>query len=218
MTKATKSLALLGAVTAAVAAHGVTEAEAQAQLKQTSLERISTSRSGAMPAAAPVSSAMRISRRRLPACAQRPPKTPCVTGSIDCYPCAEFMKCTGSMPTTHRRLCSAVLPFVLLVAGCATTAPPDCSEGAQFQRGLAGDALPDACRGDAPPEAYNLATMIREAREEAAALRAEVDAGPTPARRAEARQRLIRIERDLPELEALARMEGWLPPAALPGG
>jgi len=33
MTKATKSLALLGAVTAAVAAHGVTEAEAQAQEK-----------------------------------------------------------------------------------------------------------------------------------------------------------------------------------------
>lgn len=33
MTTATKSLALLGAVTAAVSAHGVTEAQAQAQEK-----------------------------------------------------------------------------------------------------------------------------------------------------------------------------------------
>lgn len=106
------------------------------------------------------------------------------------------------------------LPPLVLLTGCATTSV-DCSEQAQFDRGLNDRVLPAACATGEPAEAWNLGAMIRERRLEIETLRARLDGELSRRESLRARQQLMRAERDLPELEALARLEGWLPPAEL---
>ena len=113
---------------------------------------------------------------------------------------------------------NALLLTALLGAGCATGPEPDCSDPALFERGLAGDPLPNACAGPDPAEAWNLGAMIRDRQVERDALQSRLSDDLTREERVRIRQRLIGIERDLPELEALARLEGWLPQAELPNG
>jgi hypothetical protein len=108
-----------------------------------------------------------------------------------------------------------------LLAGCAAfpgESPPDCSDSARFELALAGEPVPAACSVEAPDEAYGLGEMIRERRAtiERATERLAADPPPGERERLRLRQQLIRAEGELPELEALARLEGWLPPAALP--
>jgi len=122
---------------------------------------------------------------------------------------------------------SPLLPALLaivLVTGCATSSGPDlpsgpdCSDQARFDHALAGEPVPPACAVPAPDEAYGLGAMIRENRETIRQARTRLRSLPPESERAAVRlrQQLIRAERDLPELEALARLEGWLPPAELP--
>ena len=112
-----------------------------------------------------------------------------------------------------------LLPGLGLLAGCASgpePVPPDCSDAARFERALEGAPVPPACSVMAPDEAYGLGQMIAERRAEAERIRRQLAGDPVPAERVKMQQALIRIERDLPELEALARFEGWLPPTTLP--
>ena len=65
--------------------------------------------------------------------------------------------------------------------------------------------------------ALNLGTMLAEMQAEADEIekRLEDDALP-PETRGDLRRRQVAIGRDLPQLEALARMDGYLPPAEVP--
>lgn len=112
-----------------------------------------------------------------------------------------------------------LLPGLALLTGCASgpdPAPPDCSDAARFQLALDGAPVPPACNVMTPDEAYGLGEMIAERRAGAERIRGELANDPVRTERVRLQQALIRIERDLPELEALARFEGWLPPATLP--
>lgn len=108
-----------------------------------------------------------------------------------------------------------------LLVGCASTvgsSPPDCGDLARFELALDGRPVPPACSLVAPDEAYGLGEMIRERREAIDRIRMRLRADPPDSQREALvlRQQLIRAEGELPELEALARLEGWLPPATLP--
>ena len=87
-----------------------------------------------------------------------------------------------------------------------------------FHAARVGADRPPDCGGAAFDEAWNLGEMLgRMAREQAdleARLASEALADGEPAR---LRRQLITIERDRPQLEAIARMQGWLAPAAVPG-
>jgi hypothetical protein len=76
---------------------------------------------------------------------------------------------------------------------------------------------PGACSGAAFDQAWNLGAMLAAMRREQIEIerRLDTDDAAQP-ERARLRQRLIVIERDRPQLEAIARMEGWLPPARIP--
>ena len=65
--------------------------------------------------------------------------------------------------------------------------------------------------------ALNLGTMLAEMQTEADEIekKLEDDALP-PETRGDLRRRQVAIGRDLPQLEALARMDGYLPPAEVP--
>lgn len=122
-------------------------------------------------------------------------------------------------------LIGSVLSITALwgLTGCVssgTPAPPDCSDRARFERALDGAPVPPACSVMAPDEAYGLGEMIRERRELIERIRMRLRADPPDSQREALvlRQQLIRAEGELPELEALARLEGWLPPATLPEG
>lgn len=115
----------------------------------------------------------------------------------------------------------AGLAAALLLTACGTSpgpAPPDCSDAARFELALVGDPVSPACSVVAPDEAYGLGEMIRERRETIERATSQLETAPAPSRREQVRlrQSLIRAQRDLPELEALARLEGWMPPAELP--
>lgn len=119
-----------------------------------------------------------------------------------------------------RARCTALAGAVLL-AGCAgspSDPPPDCSDRARFELALDGAPVPEACAAGTPDEAYGLGDMIRERRMTIERITERLAADPQPGERERImlRQQLIRAQGELPELEALARLEGWLPPAALP--
>ena len=108
-----------------------------------------------------------------------------------------------------------------LLAGCAgspSESTPDCSDPARFRLALAGAPVPPACSVEAPDEAYGLGEMIRERRMtiERSTERLEADPPPDERETLALRQQRIRAQGELPELEALARLEGWLPRATLP--
>ncbi|NKI36091.1 hypothetical protein HFP89_13050 [Wenzhouxiangella sp. XN79A] len=124
----------------------------------------------------------------------------------------------------HAACLRTAIPIVGLVvlAGCASSPSgndaPDCSDPARFRLGLEGAPVPAACSVPAPDEAYGLGEMIRERRATIERVSARLDAepAPDPQTAVQLRQQRIRAQGELPDLEALARLEGWLPPATLP--
>ncbi|HKL53933.1 MAG TPA: hypothetical protein VJ902_08235 [Wenzhouxiangellaceae bacterium] len=121
----------------------------------------------------------------------------------------------------NRRSLVSALAGVALLAGCAgspTESPQDCSDPARFRLALAGAPVPPACSVEAPDEAYGLGEMIRERRMTIERATERLEAAPPPGERETLalRQQRIRAQGELPELEALARLEGWLPRATLP--
>jgi hypothetical protein len=98
----------------------------------------------------------------------------------------------------------------LIVAGCTTT--PDCRQEAGFAAGLAGDPAQTPCGNEDYIEAHRIGSALEEMYAERDALlaaRASLDAAD--------RTRLRVLERDIPELETLARVQGLKPPSPLPG-
>lgn len=94
------------------------------------------------------------------------------------------------------------------LVACATT--PDCSPSAGFETGLAGNEAPARCSGQAFQEGFRLGRELGRMRRERDALRARSDS-----LEAGERARLRSLERDIPELETLARLEGLMAPAEI---
>jgi hypothetical protein len=115
-------------------------------------------------------------------------------------------QCTerASMNRTGLTICLA-----LLMASCAST--PDCDPEAGFAAGIAGDPAHPACGAEPYLDAHRIGHALEEMRRDREQLLAEED-------RLDARDRarLRALERDIPELETLARMQGLLPPAPPP--
>lgn len=93
----------------------------------------------------------------------------------------------------------------------------DCAPLLGFHAARDDRARPERCDDPAFDEAWNLGAMIGEMTRDRARIEsrlAQEDVPDAEARRL--RQSLLVIERDAPQLEALARMQGYLPPAEVP--
>ena len=102
----------------------------------------------------------------------------------------------------------ACVAFACLLVACAT--PPDCRPISAFELGRGGDGRPSACSGDAYGQAWRLGETLGTLEAEFRALQT-LDA-PDAAQR----QRLRVLQREIPELETLARLEGWLADGPVP--
>ena len=98
-----------------------------------------------------------------------------------------------------------------------------CQPQTGFDRGYQGQPQLQACTQENHQSAHRLGQLLFELEAEKAELEQQIADHPTEQRDDAAaltamRNRLIVIERDLPEVETLARLEGFLPPAAVPDG
>ncbi|MDT8410105.1 MAG: hypothetical protein RQ741_10940 [Wenzhouxiangellaceae bacterium] len=95
----------------------------------------------------------------------------------------------------------------------------ECARQYGFHQGRTGGDVPEQCGLAAFTSAYNLGKMLAELEQEQYEIKAELEQPDlSDSRRRDLRQRLLVIARDLPQIEALARMGGFLPPARLPEG
>lgn len=93
----------------------------------------------------------------------------------------------------------------------------ECAPVFGFHAALTGAVRPAECAGAGFDSAWNLGEMIGGMRSEVEEIeRRLADDSIGPETRRELRQRMIVIGRDLPQVEALARMDGYLPPAEVP--
>jgi hypothetical protein len=95
------------------------------------------------------------------------------------------------------------LAAAILLTACAT--PPDCSPISGFELGRSGSEPAMSCDGERYAEGWRLGQTLGTLETEFRSLQAL--AAPDPAQR----QRLRVLQREIPELETLARLEGWLP-------
>ena len=96
-----------------------------------------------------------------------------------------------------------------IAVGC--TSPPDCSPEGGFNTGLKAETAERDCTGEDYLEAYRIGQTLGEMRGERDSLiEREETLNPTE------RMRLRVLERDIPEVETLARIQGLMPPSALP--
>jgi len=94
----------------------------------------------------------------------------------------------------------------------------DCAPVFGFHAALTGAEAPVECAGHEFDSARSLGEMIAEMRGELDDIeqRLKDDALADETRRDLERRKIV-IGRDLPQVEALARMDGYLPPAEIPG-
>jgi len=93
--------------------------------------------------------------------------------------------------------------LALQLAGCASS--PDCAPISGFELGRNGEASEAGCADERYAEAWRLGQTL-------GALESELrELGAASALDASQRQRLRILQREIPELETLARLEGWLP-------
>ncbi len=102
-------------------------------------------------------------------------------------------------------------------AGWADALATDCEPLYAFHAGRTGKAPSGDCRDPAYAEARSLGELLGDMEREQTGIEARL-AAETLAddERRRLRQRLIVIERDRPQIAALARMQGYLPPADVP--
>jgi len=98
---------------------------------------------------------------------------------------------------------TTALAIALSLSACATR--PDCRPVSGFDLGRSGEGTESICESDRYGEAWRLGQTLGELEAEFRDLNAL--ATPDGAQR----QRLRVLQRDIPELETLARLEGWLP-------
>jgi hypothetical protein len=105
----------------------------------------------------------------------------------------------------RRLILFAALPLVLLNA---CTSQPDCTPTQGFEHGRIGQEPPPLCQERDYAEAWQLGQTLGELEAERdALLEREHELEPIE------RSRLRVLTRDIPELETLARIEGYLPAA-----
>lgn len=93
----------------------------------------------------------------------------------------------------------------------------ECAAVYGFHAAYSGAARPAQCSNADFDSAWNLGEMISEMEREAAEIEQRLEDRSLPRDdRRDLERRLIVIGRDLPQIEALARMEGYLPPAEVP--
>lgn len=94
----------------------------------------------------------------------------------------------------------------------------ECAPVYGFHAALTGTERPIECVNPGFDSAWNLGEMIAEMRGELTAIEQQLkDDSLPPETRRDLQRRLVVIDRDLPQIEALARMDGYLPPAEIPG-
>lgn len=143
--------------------------------------------------------------------------------------CAVDPGCTDALETADTAARDRLPPGQWLPgvdAACASKAEQawsqalqqDCAAVYGFHVAYSGRDRPANCHGGDFEHAWNLGEMLSDMERETAAIeiRLEDDALPPDVRR-DLQRRLVVIERDRPQLEALARMDGYLPPAEVPG-
>jgi len=93
----------------------------------------------------------------------------------------------------------------------------ECAPVFGFHAALTGAVRPDECSSAGFESAWNLGEMIAGMRNEVKEIEHSLAVESlSPEHRRELERRLIVIGRDLPQVEALARMNGYLPPAEVP--
>jgi len=94
----------------------------------------------------------------------------------------------------------------------------ECAGLYAFDRGMNGKPPGDQCPGEDFRSAWNLGRMLQDLNDERelSERRFADESLLSPDLRRDLRQRLRVIERDLPQIQALARIQGFLPPARIP--
>src|SRR6056297_787147 len=97
-----------------------------------------------------------------------------------------------------------VVAIVMASALSACASRPDCDPLSGFELGRDATPAEPACNSERYAEAWRLGQTLGDLESE---LRARNDEdAPTPAER----QRIRVLQREIPELQTLARLEGWL--------
>ena len=105
----------------------------------------------------------------------------------------------------------ALVAIVLVLSACQSPQTPDCSPQGGFDRGRAGEASKAACDARDYRENWQLGQTLGELERERAELLAREGSLDTLEQ-----MRLRVLSREIPELETLARLRGFMPAADLP--
>ena len=97
------------------------------------------------------------------------------------------------------------------------TAQRECAPAFGFHAALNSSERPAECVGAEFDSAWSLGEMLAEMKDELEQIEQRLDDDSlAPETRRDLVRRLVVIGRDLPQIEALARMDGYLPPAEVP--
>ena len=108
----------------------------------------------------------------------------------------------------NRSLIALIAAAGLLLGGCSTE--PECVDTEGFERGRDGIDPPPLCHEREYAEAWQLGQALGELeRERDALMEREADLDAVE------RARLRVLERDIPELQTLARIQGYMAPARI---
>ncbi len=145
---------------------------------------------------------------------------------VDCAPSRELGRALGAegLEAAGARVDQPTACLEAFDAAYQAALADTCTAELGFYRGMsaASERPPAACTDPNYVQAWLLGHTLAELRDQRAAIEARLQAlaeGAPPARpeeHSELLQQQLRIERDLPEFETLARMEGLMPPAEAP--
>ena len=142
--------------------------------------------------------------------------------------CAARTDCTGALETADAAVVEHQPPgewMHRVDAACSDAAmerwttelAKECAPVYGFHVALTGAERPADCAGAGFDSAWNLGGMIADMRGELDEIKRKLDsASLSPETRRDLERRRVVIGRDLPQIEALARMDGYLPPAEVP--
>lgn len=140
-------------------------------------------------------------------------------GSRDCTPALEAAEAAARGHQPPGAWINDVAPACSDPAMSEWTAivARECAPVYGFHSALTGGDKPSDCSGNAFDSAWSLGEMVSEMRREVDEIEQRLEEQDLPPEtRRELQRRLIVIGRDLPQIEALARMDGYLPPAEIP--
>lgn len=152
-----------------------------------------------------------------------------VLGAVAALPgCSAPPDCTSALETADAAALSHQPPGAWIDAvdtACrdaairewTTSVQRDCAPVFGFHAALNSAEKPAECVGAEFESAWSLGAMLAEMRDELGRIEQRLDDDSlAPETRRDLVRRLVVIGRDLPQIEALARMDGYLPPAEIP--